>query len=108
MRAVRAWYLATQAGSWIDFVGIAQVVRVDGAADELVRGQVGLGEHYGHVGLLLHAYAMLPSDAAAVGYTTTNDLASKFLCAFLLPLDALIVKDQRVQVAVTGVEDIGD
>src|SRR5260221_1434484 len=43
-----------------------------------------------------------------MGYATTNDLASEFLCAFFLPLDPLIVEDQRVQVAVTRVEDVGD
>ena len=47
------------------FVGVGDVLRVEGAADALHGFEVGFGEHVAHGALLLAADAVLAGDGAA-------------------------------------------
>src|SRR5579863_5652856 len=105
---VGAWYFAAETRGGIDFVGVAEVVGIDGTTNQLVGGEVGFGEHDKHVLFLFHAYAVLAGDAATVGDATANDFTGEFIGIVLLAGDALIVEHEWMEIAITSVEDIGD
>src|SRR6266542_3158535 len=71
-------------------------------------GEVGVGELERHVRGLVEAHPMLARDAAAHGKARPQQLVVGFLGALELARDPVIVEDQRVEIAVTRVEDIGD
>ncbi len=84
------------------------MIRIKRTADQLHGLQVRFGEHLGHEHLLFLAYAMLSSDGAADPDAKLQNLARKLLCILLLSLDAAIVQNERVQVSISCVEDVGN
>ena len=70
--------------------------------------EVVVGEHARHVVPLVRADAVLTGDRAAGLDAVGEDLAGDFLGQRRLPRNPLVVADQRVQVAVAGVEDVAD
>ena len=60
-----------------------------------------------HVALLVDADAVLAGDRAAGLDARDDDLAGQLLGALGLALGVAVVADERVQVAVAGVEDVG-
>src|ERR1700721_1802700 len=67
MGDVFAGFFAAEAGSWKNFSGIAEIKRVEGAADALHGGEVGFGEHFGHGVFFVLAAAVFAGDGAAGG-----------------------------------------
>jgi hypothetical protein len=82
--------------------------QVEGAANETHRVEVVLREHDGHVGGLVGAHAMLAGDRSAVSHAEPQDLASELLGRRLLPGDGAVVEDERMEIPVAGVKDVGD
>ena len=107
VRRVGAGLFSAQAGTREDFIGIGDVLRVEGAAKELHGCQVRLGEHVAERLLLLLAYSMLTSDGAAVVDAEAQDSIGEFKRFLLLAGYGLIVEHEWMQVAVAGVEDVG-
>src|SRR3954447_11926096 len=64
--AVRTGHLAAEPRRGHQLSGVRQAIRVEGTAQLLERGQVGLAELLGHVALLVHAHAVLARDRAAL------------------------------------------
>src|SRR3954452_3623523 len=100
---VRARHLAAQPRRRHDLPGVRPPVGVEGAAQHLERREIGLREHPRHVALLVDADAVLAGDRPAGLEAGHHDLARELLGARGL---ALAIADERVQVAVAGVEDV--
>ena len=88
--------------------GFGEPGGVERAAQPLERVEVGLGEHLRHVLLLVDADAVLAGDRAAGVQAGVEDQPGQLLGLLGLALDRAVVADERVQVAVAGVEDVGD
>ena len=71
-------------------------------------GQVGFGEHFGHGVFFVLADAVFAGDGAAGGDAEVEDFGGERFGGVLLAGDARVVEDERVEVAVAGVEDVGD
>ena len=82
--------------------------RVEGAAHQLHGVEVVLGVHPRHVRRLVDADAVLAGDRAAVLDAQVEDRAADLLGGLAGALDRVVEEHQRVQVAVAGVEDVGD
>ena len=82
--------------------------RVERAPDELHRVEVGLGEHLGHLVGLVRADPVLAGDGPSGVETEGENLGGDALREIRLSLDPLVVADERVQVAVSGVEHVAD
>src|SRR5580658_1713596 len=108
MRDVLAGFFAAEAWSGENFGGIAEIERVEGAADALHGGQIGFGEHFGHGVFFVLAYAVFAGDGAAGGDTEVEYFGGEGFGGVLLAGDAGVVEDERMEVAVAGVEDVGD
>lgn len=83
-------------------------MRIEGATHAGHHRQVMLIEHHGHVLELLGADAVFTGDAAAGRHADTQDLASGGqypLCFFWV---ATVVADVGMQVAVAGMEHVGE
>ena len=91
-----------------DLARVEGLLRVEGGADPLHGLEVGLAEHVGHVGGLLGAHAVLPGDGAAAPHAHAQDVAAQVLGPLLLAAVPGVVEHERVEVAVAGVEDVGD
>ena len=100
-------HLAAQPRRRHQLAGVGEPGGVERAAQALERVEVGLVEHLRHVLLLVHADAVLAGDRAAGVQAGVDDQAAQLLGALGLALDPAVVADQRVQVAVAGVEDVG-
>ena len=88
--------------------GLQSRCRIDRVAHLLHHVEVVVGEHPRHVVLLVGADAVLAGDRAAGLDAVGEDLARDLLGQRRLPGNPLVVADQRVQVAVAGVEDVAD
>src|SRR5712691_2474976 len=108
MRTVGSWCLTTQTRCRVNFVGIAQMVRVDGTANELLGRQVCLSKHDRHMCFLLHPNTVFSGDASTVSYAAANDLTRQFLCPMLFSCVPLIIEHQWMQVTIASMEDISD
>src|SRR5580692_1435144 len=108
MRDVFARFFAAEAGRGKNFGGIAKLERVEGATHSLHGGEVGFGEHFGHGVFLVLAYAVFAGDGAAGGDAEVEDLGRKGFGGVLLARDARVEEDERVEIAVAGMEDVGD
>ena len=86
--------------------GVRQPGRVERGAQRRLRGEVGRGEHQRHQVALLEPDAVLAAQHPAGGDRHAHDL----LAGGVHPLDhagfALVEHQQRVQVAVAGVEHV--
>ena len=107
-RPVPAGHLAAQPRGREDLAGVGDVVGVEGAADQLHRVQVVVGEHPRHVGGLVDADAVLAGDRAAGGDAEVEDRAADLLGRLAGALDRVVEQHEGVQVAVAGVEHVGD
>src|SRR4051794_33535521 len=108
MLAVRPRHLAAQPRRRHDLARVGEAVGVEGAAQLLERGEVGPVEPLRHVALLVDAGSVLAGDRAARLHAGEDDLAGELLGALGLAGRVTVVADERVQVAVAGVEDIAD
>ena len=88
--------------------GIEQAAVVEGAFEPLLLGEIGLGEHRRHQVALLHADAMLAGEHAADLDAELEDIRAECLRSLELARLVGVVENQRVQIAVAGVEDVGD
>jgi hypothetical protein len=89
-----------------DLAGIEQAVGIEGAFDALLLRQVGLVEHRGHEVALFHADPARPS--ARRPQQSFRMSAPKGLGALQLARLVGIVEDQRMEIAVAGMEHICD
>src|SRR4051812_1720672 len=105
MLTVRPGHLAAQPRRRHDLPWVGQPVGVERAAQLLERREVGLAEHLRHVALLVDADPVLAGDRAAGVHAGLEDLPRELLGA--LGVLVGVVADERVQVAVPGVEDVG-
>ena len=78
------------------------------ARSALHHREVVLAEHQRHRARLVGADAVLAGDRAARVDARLEDPARELLGARGLALDAAVVEDERMQVAVAGVEDVAD
>src|SRR5204863_4005720 len=69
--------------------------------------ELGRAELHAHLVDLLDAHAVLPGDRSAYGYAQFEDVGGEALGALQLAGNVGVVEDQRMQVAVTRVEDVG-
>ena len=88
--------------------GIEQPVGVEGALHPHLLLEVGGGELHAHQLALLDADAMLAGQAAAELDAQLENLRAAQLGALELARIVGVVEDQRMQIAVAGMEDIGD
>src|SRR5713101_7773815 len=95
MRPVRGPTLAAGLSRREDLAGVAEIARVESLAQAPHKSEIGLGEDQGHVVYFLQADAVLARDGAA-------DVRD----ARVVPGDAQVVEDVRMQVAAAGVEDL--
>src|SRR3954470_13948903 len=105
--AIGARDLAAEPRRWHQLPRIGELVRVERAAQLLERLEVGLVEHLRHVALLVDADAVLAGDRAAGVYAGLDDQPGQLLGALGLALAGAVVADEGMEVAVTGVEDVG-
>ena len=90
------------------FSGLAMLCGIEGVAHAVHGGEVGLGEHVAHDALLLAADAVLAGDGAAGVDAELEDFVGEIERAFFFAGVRAVVEDHRVEVAVAGVEDVGD
>ena len=108
MAAVGTGDLATEARCGKHLAGITEVGWVEGTTHELHRVQIVRAEHLRHVTSLVGTDTMLAGDRSAGVEAVGQDLVSHLLGQLRLTLDTFVVADQRVQIAVAGMEDIPD
>ena len=70
--------------------------------------QVVFGKHRRHQVALFDADPVLTRQHAANLYTEPQDIGAELLRRFQLARPVGVVEDQRVQIAVAGVEYVGD
>ncbi len=100
--------LATEAGCGEEFFGVRDVVGIERVANAVHGGEVGLGEHVAHDALLFPADAVFPGDGAAGVNAELKDFVGEIERAFFFAGVRGVVEDHRVEIAVAGVEDVGD
>src|SRR5918995_5844160 len=83
-------------------------MRIERAPQELHNVHVIIGEHPGHVLLLVLPDAVLPGERSPVIQTGEDDLTGQLLGPLGLALGVVVVENERMQVPVPGVEDVGD
>ena len=88
--------------------GIEQPVGIEGAFQPLLLGQIDLVEHLRHQVALLDAHAVLAGQHAADLDAEAQDVGAERLGPLQLARLVGVVEDQRMQIAVAGVEDVGD
>src|SRR5919109_4159250 len=88
--------------------GVGEAVGVKGATKPLEGVEVRLREHLRHVLLLVDAYAVLAGEGAAGVEAGIEDRPGQHLCSLRFAVTGRVVTDQRVQVAIARVKDIGD
>src|SRR3954470_12606323 len=90
------------------FSRIEQLVRIEGAFQPDLLIEIELGKHLRHEVPLLDADAMLAGEHAADFHAEPQNVGTEMLGPFELTRLVGIVEHQRVQVAVSGMKDIGD
>ena len=78
------------------------------APEPLHRREIDLGEHERHPAGLVDADTVLPGQRATDVHADLEDRLGELLRALRLALVAAVVEDERVEVAVAGVEDVAD
>ena len=91
-----------------DLVGVAQFLRVEHLAHATHDVEVGLAEQPRHAVLLFQADAVLAAQHAAEVDAGLQDVVPGLEDAVDLLAVTFVVQHQRVQVAVAGMEDVGD
>src|SRR5205807_1127317 len=101
--------LAATARRRKDLAGVRQTGRVERVLDAPHRGEVSRRELQRHVAVLLHADAVLAGERTARLDARREDLDAGLLRALeLIGSVAQVEHDQRMNVPVPGMEDIGD
>ena len=90
------------------FAGIEPVAGVKGAFDALLLFQINRVEHGVHQVTLLHAHAMLAGQHAADRNAEFQNIRAAGLGLFRVAGLIGVIEDQGVQIAIAGMEDIGD
>src|SRR3954468_21917770 len=103
---VRPGHLAAQPRRGHHLARVGEPVGIERAAQLLERREIRLVEHLRHVALLVDADPVLAGDRAAGLHAGEHDLARELLRAFGRARLVAVVADERVQVAVPGVEDV--
>src|SRR5215211_590740 len=83
-------------------------MRIEGAPQELHDVHVVIGEHPGPVLLFDLPYAVLPGERSTVIQAGEDYLAGQLLGLLGLALRVVVVENERMQISVPGVEDVGD
>src|SRR5262249_12370445 len=105
--AVRPWHLAAEPRRRDHLARIADAERVERAAEPLEDVEVALGKHAGHRARLVHADAVLARERAAGVQACVEDRLRELARALGLS-GPRVVQDKRMEVAVTGMEDVAD
>jgi hypothetical protein len=87
---------------------VEQSLRVEGLFHGMELGQFRAVVLHAHLVDLFQADAVFPGDGAAHGHAEFQDPAAEFLGAFQFAGGVGIVEDERMQVAITGMEDVAD
>src|SRR6185312_6620960 len=91
-----------------DLAGIEQPVRVEGTFEALLMVEIDLVEHRWHQVALLDADAVLAGEHAAHLDAEAQDVRAEGFGALELAGIVGVVEDERVEIAVAGMEDIGN
>src|SRR5262249_54599345 len=108
MLSVRPWHFTAQARGGEDLARIADARWIERATQKLHGIEVGLREHLGHVCLLVHAHSMLAGDGAPGLDAVLQNLSRHGFGVRGLTGNGFVVADQRMQVAVAGVEHVAN
>lgn len=93
---------------WEHFTRIQQPFRIEGALQALLLIEVYGAEHDLHEVALLHADPVLARQHATDGNAELQDVGAKRLGSFKFARLVRIVEDERMQIAVSGMKDVGD
>ena len=88
--------------------GVEQATGIEGRLDGVELGQFEGIELHAHLVDLLDADAVLASNGAADLHAQFEDLAAHLFGTFQLAFLVRVIQNQWVQIAVTGMEYIGD
>ena len=88
--------------------GVQQTVRVEGAFEALLMGEVGFVEHCSHEVALFDADPVLAGQHAADRNAQPEDVGTEGLGLLDLARLVGVVENERVQIAVAGMKHIGD
>src|SRR6187455_2530471 len=91
-----------------DFAWIAQAFRIERVPHRLHHVEAVLREHLRHELFLVGTDAVLTRDRSTGFDAVDQNLSRDPLRQLGLPFDALVVTDQRMQIAIAGVEHIPD
>src|SRR6266849_10986035 len=91
-----------------DFAGIEQAIGIEGVVDATHEVEVGVGENEGHELGLFHADAVFAGERAADFEAVTDNFGGGLHGAFELSGIAGIVKNDGMQIAIAGVENVAD
>ena len=91
-----------------DFSGVQRAFWIEGVVDAAHEVEVCVGEKERHEFALFHADAVLAGEAAADFDAITDDFSGGFQSALELLVVAKIVENDRVEIAVAGVEDVAN
>src|SRR5262249_35448936 len=105
---VRPWHFTAQARGGEDHARIADARWIESATQQPHGIDIGLGEALRHVCLLLRAHPMLPGNGAAGLDAVLQNLSCHGFGVRGLTGNGLVVADQRMQVAVAGVEHVAN
>src|SRR4051794_38439936 len=108
MRFVGAGLLGAKASAREKFTGIGQIVGIKRATHQLHSVEIRLGVHHRHEFFFLLADAVLAGDGSANANAQSENVARKFLGALFLSFDGAVVKNQRVEIAVSSMKDVSD
>src|SRR5262245_13997370 len=108
MLAVGARDFAAQPRRGENLAGIAEMPRVDGVPDSFHHVERVVTEHLRHELTLVHTDAVLTGDRPSCLDAVGQYFSGRLRRALGLSGYVAVVTNQRMQIAVTGVEDIGD
>src|SRR5262245_14873076 len=90
------------------FSGVEQALGVECALHALLLIEIDLREHRRHEVALLDADAVLAGENAADLDAQLEDLSAEFLRLLQFARNIRVIENKRMQVAVAGMENIGD
>src|SRR5258708_20098763 len=88
--------------------GIEQALVVERALEPLLLVEIGLGEHCGHKIAFLYTYAVLAGEHAAHMDARHENSGDELFGTLELAWLVRVVENERMEVAVAGMEHIGD
>src|SRR6266542_1178680 len=108
MLSVRTGYFTAQPRRRKHLPRVTQMRGIEGVAYLLHHIEVIVGKHSRHVVFLVRTDTVLASDRAARFDTVGENLSSHVLGQFRLAGNALVVTNQRMQVAIAGMKDVAN